>query len=78
MKTADLYTWRFCPFCVNARKLLDEKGIEYQEYRIDNDEDKKRDLLEETGQDTVPYVFLDGKFIGGYDDLVELDREGKL
>lgn len=78
MKTADLYTWRFCPFCVNARKLLDEKGIEYQEHRIDNDEEKKRDLLEETGQDTVPYVFLDGKFIGGYDDLVELDRQGKL
>lgn len=78
MKTADLYTWKFCPFCVNAKKLLDEKGISYQEHSIDNDEDKKRDLLEETGQDTVPYVFLDGKFIGGYDDLVALDKEGKL
>lgn len=78
MKTADLYTWRFCPFCVNAKKLLDEKGITYQEHRIDNDEAKKRDLLEETGQDTVPYVFLDGKFIGGYDELVALDKEGKL
>lgn len=78
MRKAELYTWKFCPFCINAKELLDEKGIKYEEYNIQKDNDKKKELLEKTGQDTVPYVFLDGEFIGGYDDLKALDVEGKL
>lgn len=78
MKKAELYTWKLCPYCMNAKKLLDEKGIQYEDYNIDNDEAKRKDLIEKTGQNTVPYVFLDGKFIGGYDQLVELDNQGKL
>lgn len=78
MKRVELYTWIFCPFCVNARQLLDQKGIEYVEYNIQKDNAKKKELLDQTGQDTVPYVFIDGVFIGGYDDLKALDVAGKL
>lgn len=78
MKKAELYTWKFCPFCMDAKKLLDKKGISYKEHNIENDGAKKKELLKNTGQDTVPYVFLDGEFIGGYDQLIELDKEGKL
>lgn len=78
MKKAELYTWKFCPFCVNAKQLLERKGIEYEEHCIDKDQSKKQELLDKTGQDTVPYIFIDGEFIGGYDQLVELDRAGKL
>ncbi len=78
MKKAVLYTWTFCPFCVRAKRLLERKGIEYEEHNIQQDEAKKKELLEETGQDTVPYVFLDGEFIGGYDQLSALNKAGKL
>lgn len=78
MKNAKLYTWEFWPFCVNARRLLDKKGIPYEEENIEKNRAKRDELLAQTGQDTVPYVFLDEKFIGGYDDLAALDEEGKL
>lgn len=77
-KKIELYTWTSCPFCKNAKKLLDNKGYEYKEYVIDNDEEKRQELINDTDQDTVPYVFIDGKLIGGYTDLKQLDSEGKL
>ena len=78
MKKAELYVWNTCPFCSSAKRLLDERGIEYDVHNIQNDKEKKNDLFKQTGQDTVPYVFIDGEFIGGFDDLQQLDAEGKL
>ena len=73
-----LYTWSYCPFCQNAKKLLDNKGYKYEEHILDNNDDKRQELKNETGQGTVPYVFIDGELIGGFDDLKKLDDEGKL
>lgn len=78
MEKVELYTWRYCPFCKDAIKLLDKKGITYEEYNIENDHAKKKELFEITGQNTVPYVFINNKFIGGYDQLLELEKENKL
>lgn len=78
MKKVELYVWNTCPFCMSAKRLLDQKGIEYEVHNIQNDKEKKKELFEQTGQNTVPYVFIDEKFIGGFDDLKQLDTEGKL
>lgn len=72
---ATLYTWVTCPFCINAKSLLDSHKIEYQEFVIkDNIEEHER-LFNETKQRTVPYIYLDNKFIGGYTDLKALLNE---
>lgn len=77
-KKIELYTWSYCPFCKNAKKLLDSKGYKYDEYILDNNEEKRLELKAKTGQGTVPYVFIDGELIGGFDDLKKLDDKGKL
>lgn len=77
-KKIELYTWSYCPFCTNAKNLLNSKGYEYEEHLIDNDDAKRQELIKSTGQDTVPYIFIDGKLIGGYDDLKKMDDQGHL
>lgn len=78
MTKVELYTWTYCPYCKRAKNLLEEKNISYQEYPIDNDAEKKKELYEKTNQDTVPFIFINGKFIGGYSELKKLDDQGKL
>ncbi len=77
-KNIELYTWTYCPFCQGAKQLLDSKGLKYQETILDDNEERRKELKAETGQGTVPYVFIDGELIGGFDDLKKLDSEGKL
>lgn len=77
-KKFELYTWSYCPFCQRAKSLLDSKGYKYDEYVIDNDNDKRQELIDKTGQRSVPYVFIDDKLIGGFDDLKKMDDEGNL
>lgn len=77
-KKIELYTTRFCPFCSRAKALLDHKGYKYDLYELDQDQTRKKELEDETGQNTVPYVFIDGELIGGFDDLKALDDQGKL
>lgn len=77
-KKIELYTTKFCPFCSRAKALLDDKGYKYDLHELDNDRAKRKELEEKTGQNTVPYVFIDGDLIGGYDDLKALDDQGKL
>ena len=77
-KKAEIYTWSYCPYCKRAKQLLERKNIPYEEYIIDGNDEKKKELFEQTNQDTVPYVFVDGNFIGGFDDLSQMNKEGKL
>lgn len=73
-----LYTRKWCGYCTAAAALLDSKGVAYE--TIDCTKDRKtRDwLLEVTGRSTVPQIFIDGKSVGGYVDIRELDRCGEL
>lgn len=75
----EIYTKMFCGFCHRAKRMLDEKGVEYTEYDISMD-GAKRDEMQSRKPDarTVPQIFIDGRAIGGSDDLVALEREGKL
>lgn len=74
-----VYSSPFCPFCSRAKKLLDEKGVAYEEIDVFSNPGRRREMTEKAeGRTSVPQIFIDGKGIGGCDDLYALDRAGKL
>ena len=75
----EIYTWKFCPFCIRAKALLNEKSINFTEYSIDGDNDARTKMSERAGGlRTVPQIFINEKSIGGCDELYELERNNKL
>lgn len=79
-KNVEIYTWQTCPFCMRAKSLLDSKGVDYTEYKIDGDDQARQKMIERTGGSrTVPQIFVDGdNYIGGCDDLYALEQKGEL
>jgi glutaredoxin 3 len=73
-----IYTRRWCGYCTAAETLLKQKGVAYEHIDATGDAELRKWLVEATGRTTVPQIFIDGKPIGGYDDLRALDRSGKL
>lgn len=74
-----MYTRKWCGYCTAAERLLDEKGVDYENIDVTGNHEKRRWLVEVTGgRTTVPQIFIDGESIGGYDDLRALDRRGDL
>ena len=73
-----MYTTAVCPYCVRAKRLLERKGVGFEELRIEGDRELMREMLERSKRRTVPQIFIDDYHVGGYDDLAELDIEGKL
>ena len=73
-----MYTTQWCGFCVRAKALLDSKGLEYEEIHLDEDPGFRSRLLDLTGGWTVPQILIDGRPIGGYTELWQLDRSGEL
>ena len=78
MSRIKIYTTRWCGFCVRAKALLDGKGLAYEEIHIDDDPNFRATLHELTGGWTVPQIVIDGKAIGGYTELWQLDKAGSL
>ncbi|MCA3254992.1 MAG: glutaredoxin 3 [Alphaproteobacteria bacterium] len=79
MAKVEIYTKFLCPYCTRAKSLLTSKGVEFEEYDITMGGPKRAEMLERAaGRTTVPQVFIDGKHIGGSDDLAALDRAGGL
>ncbi len=78
MSRIEIYTTRWCGYCVRAKALLDEKGIEYDEISLDGNPAFRRKLQELTGGWTVPQILIDGTPIGGYAELWRLDKSGQL
>ncbi|MBD2230593.1 glutaredoxin 3 [Phormidium tenue] len=75
--TVEIYTWRSCPFCIRAKRLLDQKGIEYTEYAIDGDEAARSKMSERAnGRRSLPQIFINDHHVGGCDDLFALDAKG--
>jgi glutaredoxin 3 len=75
--TVEIYTWRSCPFCIRAKGLLDQKGIEYTEYVIDGDEAARSEMSKRAdGRRSVPQIFINDHHVGGCDDLFALDAKG--
>ncbi|MFT7387340.1 MAG: glutaredoxin 3 [Candidatus Endobugula sp.] len=73
-----MYTTRYCPFCVRAKQLFDEKKIVYKEMSVDNDPLLRQEMMKKSGQRTVPQIWINNKHIGGCDDLFALQRSGQL
>lgn len=79
MAKIEIYTKAFCPYCSRAKSLLEGKGASYEEFDITMGGPKRAEMLERSGgRSTVPQVFIDGKHIGGSDDLAALNRDGGL
>src|ERR671930_964617 len=78
MPRIQMYTTRWCGYCVRAKALLDSRGLEYEEISLDDDPAFRARLLELTGGWTVPQILVDGRPIGGYTELWQLDRSGEL
>ena len=79
MAHIEIYSTAICPYCVAAKSYLTGKGQKYTEIRVDLDPRRREEMLERSNmRRTVPQIFIDGKHIGGFDDLVALDRAGGL
>ena len=75
----EIYTWTYCPFCIRAKALLDNKGVEYQEYNIDGDEAARAEMAQRAnGKRSLPQIFIDDRHIGGCDDIHALEAQGEL
>ena len=79
MANVEIYLKTTCPYCQRARQLLSSKGVATQEYVVDMGGTKKEEMVQRAnGRTTVPQIFIGGQHIGGCDDLVSLDQQGKL
>ncbi len=72
-----VYGTRFCPYCVAAKKLLNKKGIHYEDILVSGGE-MRREIEQRSGQRTVPQIFINDQSIGGFDELSELEEDGLL
>ena len=79
MNPVRMYTTEYCPYCVRAKALLQQRGVALiDEIRVDLDPEQRDRMIEATGRRTVPQIFIGDTHVGGCDDLVELDRRGAL
>jgi len=74
----EMYLKTTCPYCVRASELLRTKGIKAVTYNLDGGGPKRDEMIERSGRMTVPQIFIDGRHVGGCDDLFALEREGRL
>jgi glutaredoxin 3 len=75
----EVYTTTACPYCVRAKALLKHKGVPFTEIDVTDDDELRQKMVEMAGgRRTVPEIFIDGKIIGGYDELRALEDEGGL
>ncbi len=78
VKTVKIYTTPYCPYCVRAKRLLEGKGVPYEEVDVAKDDQARIELAERTGRRTVPQIFIGADHVGGSDDLHALEEQGKL
>jgi glutaredoxin 3 len=78
MARVQVYSTRWCGYCVRAKALLESRGIEFEDISLDEDPAFRQKLFDLTGGWTVPQILIDGRPIGGYTELWRLDREGRL
>ena len=67
-----------CPYCVAAKRLLQARGIPYTEFDVAQDDALRADVMQRSGRQTVPQIFIDGRSIGGFEELRDLDAAGEL
>ncbi|RZJ09347.1 MAG: glutaredoxin 3 [Rubrivivax sp.] len=79
MSPVKMYTTMICPFCIRAKSLLKQRGVDQiEEIRIDLNPTERQAMMEKTGRRTVPQIFIGDTHVGGCDDLIALDQRGGL
>ncbi len=78
MARIEVYTTRWCGYCVRAKTLLEDNDLEYEEISVDSDPAFRQRIFDLTGRWTVPQILIDGEPIGGYTELWRLDKSGAL
>jgi glutaredoxin 3 len=79
MPKVEIYTKFGCPYCHRAKTLLEAKGVAYEEHDVGGDAARRQEMMSRSGgRYTVPQIFIDGRHVGGSDDLAELERSGAL
>lgn len=79
MNKVKMYTTQVCPFCIRAKALLKQRGVQQiEEVRVDLQPDERDRMMRMTGRRTVPQIFIGDTHVGGCDDLMALDQRGAL
>ena len=79
MAEVDIYTTMWCPYCARAKSLLQKKGVVYHEISLDEEPNRRAEMMQRShGGRTVPQIFINGEHIGGCDDMMALERAGRL
>lgn len=73
-----MYSTRICPYCRMAERLLAKRGIEPEKVLVDDNPGRREEMIRLTGRTSVPQIFIGPHHVGGYNELVALDRDGKL
>jgi len=78
MARVEIYTTSNCPYCVQAKRLLKARGIAFEEFDVELDAKLREQVIQRSGRRTVPQIFIDGRSIGGFQELAALDAGGDL
>ncbi|MBX3481100.1 MAG: glutaredoxin 3 [Caulobacter sp.] len=78
MAKIEIYTRPFCGYCARAISTLTDKGVDFEEIEAGMDPKLRQEMMDRSGRSTFPQIFIDGKHIGGCDDMLALDRAGEL
>ena len=79
MNPVRMFTTQVCPYCIRAKQLLKQRGVDtIDEIRVDLDPSQRSVMIEKTGRRTVPQIFIGETWVGGCDDLIALDQKGGL
>lgn len=73
-----MYSTHICPYCRMAERLLAKKGVEPERVMVDDNPARREEMTRLTGRTSVPQIFVGTQHVGGYTELAELDREGRL
>lgn len=78
MSAVVVYATRSCPYCHQAKRLLESKGVAFQEINVDGDPQLRSEMARKAGRTSVPQIWIGDTHVGGCDDLYALERQGKL
>jgi glutaredoxin 3 len=78
MAHVTIYTKPYCPYCMRALSLLQKKGVEFTEIEASSDPARRREMMQRSGRTTFPQIFIGEQHIGGCDDMMALEFQGKL
>lgn len=73
-----IYSSDWCPYCIRAKKLLESKGLEYEELKVDGNAQLRAQMMQESGRRTVPQIWINQHHVGGCDELFALERSNRL